>query len=352
MFLLPSSDAFQSTPPRGKRLPRIRTLGDVALGQIEFQSTPPRGKRLRGGRVDEAGTDRFNPRPRAGSDSRAELLSVLRGVSIHAPAREATRSASRAPRHCPSPSFNPRPRAGSDLRFHLIVCDRCFCFNPRPRAGSDPADRCRPARVGRCFNPRPRAGSDTVNRASSGAPASCFNPRPRAGSDLPAGGAGGVADAGVSIHAPAREATRCARHRGAFVGQCCFNPRPRAGSDQPEIPAAPAAGGPFQSTPPRGKRPAHFRQQRPGNGFNPRPRAGSDQTEQFRRGGPPSRKWFQSTPPRGKRLPEFVVILAELHVSIHAPAREATLSRRDGHVATREFQSTPPRGKRPQRSKP
>ena len=238
-----------------------------------FQSTPPRGKRLA-------------HRPRAHRSD----------VSIHAPAREATRAGildvpvmwfqSTPPRgkrlgattrtrlvNC----FNPRPRAGSDsLRYDKR--STTDGFNPRPRAGSDiqavkrsfrknvsihaPAREatipiseptggavfqstpprgkrlplCLPVlhqRLSRGFNPRPRAGSDPSPTVVS-EPKYCFNPRPRAGSDLGPEGREPAHGHAVSIHAPAREATTATRTFDVVPGR--FNPRPRAGSDCPEAP--------------------------------------------------------------------------------------------------------------------
>ena len=99
----------------------------------------------------------------------------------------------------------------------------------------------------------------------------------------------------VSIHAPAKEATR--QHRQDRVPRMCFNPRPREGGDTEDII-------PDTSL----------------SSFNPRPREGGDlQHPDARNGG--------------------------FFVSIHAPAKEAT----NGNVDTAlddMFQSTPPRRRR------
>ena len=81
------------------------------------------------------------------------------------------------------------------------------CFNPRPRAGGD--DLGRALRSGRrmCFNPRPRAGGDQRCACYLPTCPMSFNPRPRAGGDV-ADAAGDPLPSGVSIHAPARGATR------------------------------------------------------------------------------------------------------------------------------------------------
>ena len=144
--------------------------------------------------------------------------------------------------------FNPRPREGGDdivnTRFRVDNC-----FNPRPREGGD-LDRwglLQP--VGR-FNPRPREGGDLVLAKSFFVRVDCFNPRPREGGDIllnrsaprwsmfqstpPRRGRQRVtARAGitrrVSIHAPAKGATRCAVAQ--LLPRKSFNPRPREGGD-------------------------------------------------------------------------------------------------------------------------
>ena len=143
-----------------------------------FQSTPPRGGRPLGMAM-LLHRSCFNPRPRAGGD---DQTARLYGEII---------------------SFNPRPRAGGDVRLSMILTFD-FSFNPRPRAGGDSA-----------------AGVNTIGVIG-------FNPRPRAGGDLAflvPSELSGV----VSIHAPARGATRYVDHR--------------------------ITSSRFQSTPPRGGRP-------------------------------------------------------------------------------------------------
>ena len=189
----------------------------------KFQSTPPRG-----GRPVASGVE-----------------GDIRGVSIHAPTRGATRIPSipsrsglfqstpprggrrvrRMARHHSHSGFNPRPHAGGDSRCPGTA-GRLTCFNPRPHAGGDkwqwskwmfkivsihaptrgatlryPTEataniwfqstpprggRPRPARQGmrltERFNPRPHAGGDTrLARRCIGI--ACFNPRPHAGGD-------------------------------------------------------------------------------------------------------------------------------------------------------------------------
>ena len=99
---------FQSTPPRGGRRSSFSHSNRSTL----FQSTPPRGGRRKWLRRHRDRCISFNPRPRAGGDLRGRHMVMGGGVSIHAPARGATHSASgqHHVRYC----FNPRPRAGGD----------------------------------------------------------------------------------------------------------------------------------------------------------------------------------------------------------------------------------------------
>ena len=144
----------------------------------------------------------------------------------------------------------------------------------------------------------------------------CFNPRAREGRDLfgfPSGGAWFV-----SIHAPARGAT--AAFLPFSLCKKCFNPRAREGRD----------------------RQWHKVCQRDW-GFNPRAREGRDtRRAQFEITGFVSihapargatlqffahrckRVLFQSTRPRGARQKICSPVTLKLTVSIHAPARGAT----------------------------
>ena len=163
-----------------------------------------------------------------------------------------------------------------------------------------------------------------------------FNPRPRTGSDrapatpnhwldvsihAPARGATIGSPAlqsplEVSIHAPARGATY---GRRGFVCALRFQSTPPHG-ERPASRLGYLSSGAFQSTPPHGER----------HGF------GSSY---------PSAAVFQSTPPHGERQGIRQAIGKLMQVSIHAPARGATLPYHlrdpDG-----KFQSTPPHGER------
>ena len=141
--------------------------------------------------------ERFDPRSRVGSDRAIGLCTVTQRVSIHAPARGATEV---HPRRLMRKCFDPRSRAGSDL----LAGDSSVpkSFDPRSRAGSDFAmhhpgfggDKFRSTLprgerppywtrldMDWSFDPRSRAGSDRgVNRTNVTVG---FDPRSRAGSD-------------------------------------------------------------------------------------------------------------------------------------------------------------------------
>ena len=102
------SSLFQSTRPRGAR----QGTGLKPVPWAEFQSTRPRGAR----------------------QCRIPLSPLHYGVSIHAPARGATRLP--RPDQAHDSSFNPRARAGRDQTDQLL--GPCLQgFNPRARAGRD-----------------------------------------------------------------------------------------------------------------------------------------------------------------------------------------------------------------------
>ena len=168
---------------------------------------------------------RFNPRAREGRDDKRGLRQFFpREVSIHAPARGAT---------C--------------VRLHLTLHVRRF--NPRAREGRDSLD-IQNIIVERSFNPRAREGRDYSRDIES------------------------LGKRVVSIHAPARGATKFSRSLTLRLYK-------------------------FQSTRPRGAR-----------------RTSTADSLSIRR--------FQSTRPRGARLTFFVTTSPTSPVSIHAPARGAT----------------------------
>ena len=167
-----------------------------------------------------------------------------------------------------------------------------------------------------------------------------FNPRAREGRDLEQ--AMRRMPAHVSIHAPARGATRTlttyrsptqfqsTRPRGARRearhfrgrGKQRFNPRAREGRDSIDINSAVILTS-FQSTRPRGARHRSPTQKNTRWRFNPRAREGRDDAQ-------------------------YKYLFSRL-VSIHAPARGATTPDDFGMIR-HEFQSTRPRGARQRRA--
>ncbi len=231
---------FQSTPPRGGR----REACCRSRGSAVFQSTPPRG-----GRLDSGGhhTERVY-------------------VSIHAPARGATRllqpflrmdmfqsTPPRGGRHASSGTVHQwmlfqstPPRGGRPGSAAIVFTVTSFQSTP-PRGGRPSPVHRRTCR--KSFNPRPREGGDYGCPAGKNGACPFQSTPPRGGRrpqpivDLPT--------QSVSIHAPARGATPA--RRPARAGTQSFNPRPREGGDAREACCCTCC-----------------------NSFNPRPREGGD----------------------------------------------------------------------------
>ena len=340
---------FQFTRPRGARLGE-RAVG-VADGVVSIHA-PARGatgvevepmlifrrfnSRAREGR--DAGAPpapapaaRFNSRAREGRDERLHTDASGAVVSIHAPARGATRR-----RSCGSwPwSFNSRAREGRD-RGGCWTRTSTIGFNSRAREG-------RAGRTGRtcpprgCFNSRAREGRDgscpwKTSRKK------CFNSRAREGRDLRL--RADHLQRLVSIHAPARGATSTRRRRSRAVAR--FNSRAREGRDEIATSRARPARA-FQFTRPRGARRRWCRRRTTPGRFNSRAREGRDNCDFFSA----TVSEFQFTRPRGARRGDGAHRVVEARVSIHAPARGATF---EGSTcsAPSQFQFTRPRGARP-----
>ena len=121
--------------------PRSRAGSDAESANarsriVLFQSTLPRGERL----------------------PRGIVRSIRYGVSIHAPARGATTSAWRST--SAADGFNPRSRAGSDVDVPQLAASRWF-QSTLPRGERRQTLRTDAAH-GSGFNPRSRAGSDRL----------------------------------------------------------------------------------------------------------------------------------------------------------------------------------------------
>jgi len=97
-----------------------------------FQSTRPRGARQKHSNQYQYILS-FNPRARAGRDPTQQAQALPLRVSIHAPARGATPTASPP---APAPSFqSTRPRGARPMTF--VTEKDSTGFNPRARAGRD-----------------------------------------------------------------------------------------------------------------------------------------------------------------------------------------------------------------------
>ena len=116
----------------------------------------------------------FNPRSCEGSDPCPWKSEVRYDISIHAPVKGATW------RGCTTRwqarYFNPRSREGSDALMSATVTMPNY-FNPRSREGSDicSGTRLRPMRY---FNPRSREGSDCILRPQPSISSSFQSPLP------------------------------------------------------------------------------------------------------------------------------------------------------------------------------
>ena len=163
----------------------------------------------------------------------------------------------------------------------------------------------------------------------------------------------------ISIHAPARGATFC--HLLALLNTRNFNPRSREGSDGPSdvtLLTVPV----FQSTLPRGER--HLPQTRcPENVyFNPRSREGSDMPKPFKtvlmfhfnprsREGSDCRSLFRFSRscdfnPRSREGSDAILSRdpRNAEISIHAPARGATMQAQKRAILQRISIHAPARG--------
>ena len=264
----------------------------------------------------------------------AQKRAILQRISIHAPARGATRSLFRIAKA--GSYFNPRSREGSD-QAAICVPHILRYFNPRSREGSD-RSVCHHAGPDYQFQSTLPRGERQCNSPANVANIMDFNPRSREGSDVD------VPDICdhmqyISIHAPARGATR-----------------EQALPFKPDI---------FQSTLPRGERRIFLQFQIPYFVISIHAPARGATKSTFlhsiwlaisihapARGATVFRDpfmqsaGFQSTLPRGERLQYVCFKFCICVISIHAPARGATISGILVIAVAFLFQSTLPRGER------
>ena len=143
---------FQSTLPRGERpMPKAPT-GLFALVSIH---APARGATGLSG-AGQSGKLSFNPRSRAGSDSKPRCNQCPSVVSIHAPARGATMWM--IPKSWVLDVSIHAPARGATDKFNLFTPIEGVSIHA-PARGATPATPT-PTSETSCFNPRSRAGSD------------------------------------------------------------------------------------------------------------------------------------------------------------------------------------------------
>ena len=205
-----------------------------------FQSTRPHGARRAASKSANA-CRCFNPRARTGRDAIEDGVLIDVSVSIHAPARGATKGEGAFQLDMVFQST--RPHGARPIRQADSI--RLQCFNPRARTGRDERGRSAPLGVKVSIHAPARGATESASwqliltvfqsTRPHGArpfaqrrPSSVrgFNPRARTGRD--AGLFCLRFPFGVSIHAPARGATQAINPQGALN---CFNPRARTGRD-------------------------------------------------------------------------------------------------------------------------
>ena len=210
------------------------------------------------------------------------------GISILAPTRGATTpwlARKKLERH-----FNPRSREESDDEYEQYTLFSVAFQSTLPRG--ERLYKCSWQLLHEYFNPRSREGSD-YSADCSDLSDGYFNPRSREGSDInDANGSEGVS---ISIHAPARGATRF-----NYAIYFCFYISIHA--------------------PARGATRTYGRGSSSDNNFNPRSREGSDVTnveKEF------SSHYFNPRSREGSD-DDFIIKWRSIFISIHAPARGAT----------------------------
>ena len=217
----PAKARFQSTRPHGARRHRSSCVSPPSEVSIHapargatldqphkiacklFQSTRPHGARPGANDRLHPAQGCFNPRARTGRDLPLLLEERCEEVSIHAPARGATRAA-----HTSSGTsirFNPRARTGRDINASQYPV-RVYMFqSTRPHGARRRSWAARRSRSmfqsTRPHGARRQALALPPRRAR-------FNPRARTGRDQAIGR--DSQGPGVSIHAPARGATSSA----------------------------------------------------------------------------------------------------------------------------------------------
>ncbi len=281
-MLAPGRESIRLLPDRMEQTLRSTSATEdrSAPGCVQVRSCPSGRRRLAAAPVA----------PRKGATGEVAHLPIDVVISIHAPARGATINCIEQ-FHVTNISIH--APAGGATGQRLTVAKERFQFQSTLPQGERPNKVISQRRHTEHFNPRSRKGSDAPWRTWA-ATIGYFNPRSRKGSDIHLVLVRHVAGV-ISIHAPARGATRSEASRSS--ARWYFNPRSRKGSDLPAeaVSVEPSL---FQSTLPQGERPSHGRQSNPAGHFNPRSRKGSDASVQKYIANAPL---FQSTLPQGER---------------------------------------------------
>ena len=196
------TNMFQFTRPRGAR----RRSEGVRPSAAKFQFTRPRGAR-HATRIPEPDRRIVSIHaPARGATRVAALQGSLVEVSIHAPARGATKRTASGKLKCMFQFTRPR---GARQGFAQQSLSYLWFQFTRPRGA-----RLHPARRGFCTRKfqftRPRGARPRCTRTTR--TWTRFNSRAREGRD--AHGDGGLRAPGVSIHAPARGATASSGSEG------------------------------------------------------------------------------------------------------------------------------------------
>ena len=214
-----SPSTFQSTRPRGARRQRLGPLSDLCL----FQSTRPRGARL----------------------PTAFAIWDVKNISIHAPARGATRPPSKGST-ASSISIH-APARGATVTGDTKPVKEDLFQSTRPRGAR--RDGTTAAQGIMDFNPRAREGRDISSPSNTRSRKISIHAPARGATQGPAVT---IRSGYISIHAPARGATASSAVR--FQCFAISIHAPARGATPPPAPL-PAHHRLFQSTRPRGARP-------------------------------------------------------------------------------------------------
>ena len=166
---------FQSTHPRRVR-PHVEP---VAVGRRHVSIHAPAKGATRSTWGAPAGGGGFNPRTREGCDSVVSVTLTADSVFQSTHPRRVRRRGGKRSLGVREVSIHAPAKGATSRRQAITGSTRGF--NPRTREGCDVIKGSRPSAV-LCFNPRTREGCDRAPPSpSAGAP--CFNPRTREGCD-------------------------------------------------------------------------------------------------------------------------------------------------------------------------